>query len=493
MKKNLLAVFCSFMICAGGIGYAQSDKSLVRIGNITKADLTQMSNKGVDVTKVGSNYAEAVINKKDITEYKKSGHSIKYIIKDLDAYVANVQKAQTKGAEYYTYKTMSSQLKAWAKQYPNICRVESIGKSWENRDLWAIKISDNPNKNEAEPAALIMGDHHAREWPSVEVPMAAAKKLLEGYGKDKEMTRLVNTREIWIVPMVNPDGMTYSQTKSRMWRKNRRNLGDAYGVDPNRNYSYKWGNVGASSYHGSDTYHGEKPFSEPETRAIRDLATREHFQGSISFHTYSQLILYPYSYTSSVHAPDEKVLKQLATDMSKFNHYKPELSAGLYPAMGDSDDFLYGTFKTLSFTFELCNTFIPRYSQIPDVIAKNVPAVMYLIDKCGTLALTTPTGTKDLIDNLDLRDSLSALSDSQRVFGREGDIRMRNEVLNKVEMISKHAAKLVAADLKKGNTSSWKKLKATPGNDLAVSYVKNRVKFDAAQGTKYRSDILAEM
>jgi carboxypeptidase T len=384
-------------------------------------------------------------------------------------------------------------MKKWAEEYSHICRLESIGKSIEDRDIWALKLSDNPELDEPEPAALIMGMHHSREWPSVEVPMATIKLLLEEYGHNEKFTELVNSREIWFVPIVNPDGFIYSQEQSRYWRKNRRkNSGGTYGVDLNRNYGYQWGNVGASSSGYSDTYHGTGPFSEPESQAIRDFALRERFQASISFHTYSELILFPFGYGYNVPNPDRKVFEKMASDMAEFNKYRPQNSAELYPAMGDCDDYLYGELKVLSFTFELCRTFIPSASQIDQVNSLNVPAVLYLIEKAGTYGLISPSGDDEIVENLEFNDALAALTDIVMLFDRENNIAMRNEVLNRIERLSLKTAQLVVDDLNKGKTDSWELLKEVNQAALASSYVRNRVLFNQAHGQKYSEYILNE-
>ncbi|GAB4282112.1 MAG: hypothetical protein Kow0029_27520 [Candidatus Rifleibacteriota bacterium] len=493
MRRFVVAAFCAFSLLSGAV-FAQEVKSLVRVKKLTSKEITKLANEGYDIAKEGKGFAEIVIDKKQINDFVSKGHPVKVIIDDLDAYIKKVQKEQNKNEKYYTYFTATEQLKNWSEKYSSICHMESIGKSCEGRDIWALKVSDNPEKDEAEPAALIMGLHHSREWPSVEVPMATIKKLLEEYSVDPAIKKLVDSREIWFVPIVNPDGLIYSQEKSRYWRKNRRHNADgSYGVDPNRNYGYQWGNVGASNYPGSDTYHGTGPFSEPETCAIRDLAIREKFQASISFHTYSELILYPFGYGYNIPNPDEKIFVKMASDMSKFNHYTPQNSAELYPAMGDCDDYLYGDRKMLSFTFELCSTFIPSPSQIDNFNSLNVPAVIYLIDKAGTYGLVTPSGSDELIDSLDFDSGLAAINDVVGLFKDESNIAVRNEVLDRIEKISMKVADLVNEELKSGSTDMWNKLKSSENAALAISYLKNRVLFDSAHGFSYLNGIVEEI
>jgi len=494
MRRSIAGLICGISLMVASAAYA-GPKSLVHVGDLSNSQINKLANAGYDIPRVGKGFVEIVLDGPEIDAFAKKGNYIKVLVRDLDEYVTKVKKTQTKNTAYFTYDTMQKKLNEWAEKYPEICRVESIGKSNENRDIFALKISDNPGLNEPEPAALLVGAHHAREWPSIEVPMAVAKKILEEYSTNEETKRLVDEREIWIVPMVNPDGVVYSMEKSKMWRKNRRNNGNGtYGVDLNRNYGYQWGNVGASNSGSSDTYHGTGAFSEPESSALRDLMIREKFQASISFHTYSELILYPFGYGYNIPNPDEKIFVKMAGEMAKFNGYEPKNSAELYPAMGDSDDYSYGDRKILCFTFELCSTFIPNASQIPEFTQANVPAAMYLIDKAGTYGLVNPDGREEIVSALSLDESLRAIKDTVDLFGNERNVAMRNEALKQLEKISQRAAALVVADMRNGNSTALDSLKGIPQASLAMSFVRNRVLFeDAHRSADYRDDLVAKI
>jgi murein tripeptide amidase MpaA len=127
----------------------------------------------------------------------------------------------------------------------------------------------------------------------VEVPLYVAKHLAENYATDPHIRDLVDQAEVWIVPLLNPDGLEYTIHFYRYWRKNMRdNENRTYGVDPNRNYDYMWGNdnEGSSAISSSYVYRGPAPFSEPETQAIRDLFAQRDFQVSINYHNYSQVM-----------------------------------------------------------------------------------------------------------------------------------------------------------------------------------------------------------
>jgi len=292
---------------------------------------------------------------------------------------------------YHTYSEIETELKALSATHTNIAFVTSIGKSVEQRDLWAVKISDHVAQDEDEPVVVLLGCHHAREWISVDVPFLIARYLIENYASDSSIARLVDNAEIWVVPMVNPDGHQYSVMTDRLWRKNRRNNGDGtYGVDLNRNYSYQWGGPGSSGDTFSDIYRGPAPFSEPESQAVRDFLQQQQPRALISYHNFSQLILYPWGYTFTA-APDKPLLDSLAVAMAHRirsvhgENYKPGQASTLYLASGDTVDWLYALLGVPAYTIELRpNSSFPGFrlpeSEILPTFEENLPAALMLID-----------------------------------------------------------------------------------------------------------------
>lgn len=291
---------------------------------------------------------------------------------------------------YHTYGEIESELKAFTESHPEIANLTSLGKSVEKRELWAIKISDNVNQNEEEPIVVFLGAHHAREWISVDVPFLIAKHLVEKYSSDTLITRLVDNAEIWIVPMVNPDGHQYSIATDRLWRKNRRYNGDGtYGVDLNRNYSYQWGGPGSSGDTFSEIYRGPYPFSEPETQAVRDFLQQQFPKALISYHNYGQLILYPWGFTHEP-APDKALLDSLAVIMAHKirsvhgKNYVPDQASTLYLSSGDTADWLYALLSIPAYTVELRpESYNPGFllpeGQIQSTFEENLPAALFLI------------------------------------------------------------------------------------------------------------------
>ncbi len=292
---------------------------------------------------------------------------------------------------YHTYSEINSEIHTLASAYPALAHVSSIGSSVEGRSLWAIKISDNPTQDEEEPVIVLMGAHHAREWISVDTPFLIAQYLLDRYAVDAHIKNYVDNAEIWIVPMVNPDGHHYSVISDRLWRKNRRNNGDgSYGVDLNRNYAKEWGGPGSSGDTFSETYRGPAPFSEPESQACRDFLQTVSPKALISYHSYSQLVLFPWGYTNSP-APDKTLLESLAVTLAnkiKAVHgktYTPKQSSALYLASGDTTDWLYWLLGVPAFTIELRPAsaypgFKLPESEIQVTFEENLPAALYLIE-----------------------------------------------------------------------------------------------------------------
>jgi len=298
--------------------------------------------------------------------------------------------------DYHSYLELEADMFALQHQFPDIAKVFDIGDTLEKRNLYALKISDNVLLEEDEAEVLFLGGHHAREWISVEVPFQMGKYLAEHYASDPAVKRFVDQCEIWIVPLVNPDGLEYSIHGYRLWRKNRRDSGNGeFGVDLNRNYAYKWGvdNLGSSSNPASEVYRGTAPFSEPETQAVRDLFMKKNFQAMISFHSYNQVILYPWAFTSQ---PPEGLaaLREIAEEMSlrmqavngRIYEYGQSGDA-LYLSNGDVTDWAYALSGIPAYTIEITpidwasGGFFNRQEDIDPIFRENLPAMAYLIDR----------------------------------------------------------------------------------------------------------------
>jgi carboxypeptidase T len=295
---------------------------------------------------------------------------------------------------YHNYNETRKMLNDLQTAYPAQAKVIAIGYSLEGRELNALKISDNVSTEENGPNIYIIGCHHAREWISVEVPLLFAQYLLEHYNDNPSVNRAMKGSQIYIIPIENPDGLEFSIHTYRMWRKNRRYNGNlSWGVDTNRNYGYKWGidDNGSSPDPESDVYRGASSFSEPETQAIRDFMSVHPPSGTLSYHNYSQSIIYPWGYTYA-QAPHVNQFKQIAAELSRRiflvngRTYEYGSSNVLYLTNGDACDWIYGTFGTPAFTIELPpldqddGAFFTSEALIAEAFNENLPALLYFVN-----------------------------------------------------------------------------------------------------------------
>ena len=288
---------------------------------------------------------------------------------------------------YYTFSEIEENLDELSNTYPDIISNKiSIGETLEGRDIWAIKVSDNPGQNENEPEALYTGLHHAREPMSYMNLFYFMHWLGENYEVDPIATHIVNNRELWFIPAVNPDGLVYNQSIAPngggMQRKNARQScsGTPDGVDLNRNYSYMWGydNSGSSNDGCDETYRGTGPFSEPETQAIRDFVESHNFPIALNYHSYGNLFIYPFGYEYTNEAPQEDIdiFIEYGEDMVQFNNY--ELGTGpdlLYTVNGEACDWMYGEHDILAYTPEIgqnSDGFWPATSRIFPLAEENL-------------------------------------------------------------------------------------------------------------------------
>ena len=332
---------------------------------------------------------------------------------------------------YHNLPEMVAEIQRAEANYPDLVDVFSIGKSYQGRDIWAAKISDNVQVDEPEAEVLIDALHHAREHLTVEQALATLRWLTRDYATNSTVRRLVNGREIFIIFALNPDGMRFDLTGDpfRAWRKNRQpNAGStAVGTDLNRNYGYKWGCCGGSSgSKSSSTYRGASAWSAPETRAFRDfVASRvvdgvQQIRAHITLHTNGELILWPYGYTnrnvpSDMTTRDWKTFVALGKAQAAKNGYTAQQSSELYITDGDQIDWLYGTYRIFTFTYELYPTekatvwgdHYPDDSKIAAQTLRNRRAILHLINRaaCPYAALGADATRADcgpLFDDLEI-------------------------------------------------------------------------------------------
>ncbi|MFF4351618.1 M14 family metallopeptidase [Streptomyces sp. NPDC001530] len=313
----------------------------------------------------------------------------------------------TADSKYHNYAEMNTEIGQRLAAYPSIMSKKVIGKSYQGRDIVAIKVSDNVATDENEPEVLFTFHQHAREHLTVEMALYLLRELGAGYGSDSRVTNMVNNREIWIVPDLNPDGGEYDIATGsyRSWRKNRQpNSGSSYvGTDLNRNWNYKWGCCGGSSGStSSETYRGASAESAPEVKVVADFVRgrivggKQQITAGIDFHTYSELVLWPFGYTYSntttgMTADDYNAFKTVGQKMAASNGYTAEQSSDLYITDGSIDDYLWGSQKIFSYTFEMYPTsssgggFYPPDEVIERETSRNRDAVLQLLENADCM------------------------------------------------------------------------------------------------------------
>lgn len=283
-------------------------------------------------------------------------------------------------AEFARMRTMVPQV---------VAEPEVIGTSVEGRPLLAYRIGTETSRTSNAPEVLYTALHHAREPGSVSALVYYLWWLLEKFqANDAEALYLLNNRQLYFVPVINPDGYVFNQVNfpggGGMWRKNRqRNSDGSFGVDLNRNYGTQtfWSaaNGGSSTNTRSDTYRGTEPFSEPETQAIRDFCLRRNFRTAINYHSFSNLLIYPYSYITT-ETPDSTYFRALTAEITKNNLYSAgrDLQTVGYAVRGASDDWMYAGMsgrKIMAYTPEIGTIddgFYPRPDRIPAHGAENL-------------------------------------------------------------------------------------------------------------------------
>ncbi len=323
-----------------------------------------------------TNEIDVLINDYDYKNLVKEGIELK--IREV--------KGISKGPdeEYRNPEEIEQLTLDFANKFPNLTKRISIGKSVEGRDIWAVKISDNADIDESsEPAVLFNSMHHAREVMGPEVAIDIMETLLSGYGNDTQITKWVDSYEIWVMPMFNVDGNNKMWTKDKWWRKN--NQG-GYGVDLNRNYPSGWNKCnGSSGWRSSQTYRGPDPASEPETQAMMNFIANVRPVFDISYHSYSELVIYPFG-CSPERTPTQEVVEKIGKEIGKKLNY----TAGtawelLYNADGGDIDWMYDAYQVIPFVIELNSNkegFQPSYAKWRDkTVIKNRAGWQHLLTR----------------------------------------------------------------------------------------------------------------
>ena len=346
----------------------------------------------------------------------------------------------------YTLDELNERFDELHGLFPNIIsnRVV-IGQSVEGRDIWAFKVSDNPNVDEDEPEVLYTALTHSREPLGMMNLIYFVQLLAEEQNSNPEFEYLISNREMWFIPVVNPDGYAYNEsiepTGGGMHRKNRLNTncgnGSNRGVDLNRNYGFGWGSndIGSSPNPCSATYRGDVEFSEPETQAVRDFIINHDFNNVLHYHCYSNIYIHPWGNGSIPEEPDSSTLVDIGREMARYNGYPvgTGLSTIGYTVNGDAVDWTYGDQNIISYVPEVGSTsqgFWPPESDVVDLCLDQVHSnkIFALVAGADIVIKTHDLSQDEIIpgDNLEL----SILIQNRGLSASETDIDINVNALN---------------------------------------------------------------
>ncbi len=416
MKYYLTIVL--FVLCVFAVS-AQTKYSRISIPLSSEISIRKLASFGLDLEGAVKRGDHISIFVSDVERRMLSTKGVSYdvLIDDWDAYYAARETGLSKTAApllsdpahfhlgdmggYLTYSQIFNELAAMKTAYPQLVSgMDTIGFTLEKRPIVAVKISAHAQQDLNLPRVLFTALHHAREPEGLMTVVYFMWHLLESYSVDEEVTGLLDHRELYFVPVVNPDGYVYNEQSKPagggMWRKNRRPFQDAtFGVDVNRNYGSHWGydDVGSNPDSTSDTYRGPGPFSECESSAIRDYGIKKHFNIALNYHTFGNDIIYPIGYIDE-ESPDSTYFRMITEDMTAVNRltFGTGMETVLYPTNGDSDDWFYcdsiSKPKVFSMTPEVgddVDGFWPGNNRILPIARANLPMNLYVAHAAGVL------------------------------------------------------------------------------------------------------------
>lgn len=271
---------------------------------------------------------------------------------DINAFLDRVNADYLAG--YHTFDTLQAHLKKIAAEHPEIATLIEYGKSKEGRPLLALKLSDNVHLDEAEPELMLTSATHGDELITVEVVMGILDALVQGYGTNARVTKMVEEHELYFLPAINPDGYV---RKSRY----------ANGVDPNREYPWP-----------------EMPERNPNEciKAVMNFVQERDFKGAIDYHASGKMVMYPWSYTSApVDSTDQKAFAEITKRMAATNGYvHGQIPEVIYIAKGLSSDFYYWKKKVKAIAIEIGDSKIPPTSLIVSQLNQNLEAAYLFVE-----------------------------------------------------------------------------------------------------------------
>jgi carboxypeptidase T len=412
MKKTLILLTMLIIIISNTLSTELYKKVKVFIPD--ELLFRKLLSTGIDmegaVGKIGG-WVEVTLSNEELDNIKNLGFQTQILVEDMTKYfsrrlIRGPYNALGFGdgsmGGNYTFDEVVHLLDSMRVLFPNLITERfSIGNTFQGQDIWAVRITKDADVISSKPEVLYTALTHAREPQGMMNLIYFMWHLLQNYGSDPEATYLIDNRQLYFVPVVNADGYEanrrISPTGGGMRRKNMRNVvtdNDSYGVDLNRNYGYMWGldDAGSSPYPTSETYRGTSKFSEPEIFNFALFCVEHNFKTAFNYHSYGNLLLYPWDHTSFYESPDSVQFAEYGQDMTKYNHYFSGPSGkSLYIVNGGATDWMYGDQesknKIFSFLPEVGNGgdgFWPSSDRILPIAQENLYPNLYLANIAGS-------------------------------------------------------------------------------------------------------------
>ena len=403
-KLRVTIVLAALAITAAPAGARQEAVRAYEVAGVrTALDRSAVAATGAAIVEVDHAAVTVTASAADLRRLERLGYRVTPQAAPQPAAPGRAADFPASDGGYHTYQEWVDETAAIAAAHPSLVTRTQIGTSYENRPIWALKVSDQAATDEAEPEVLLTHGQHAREHLTVEMALYLLHELTDRYAADARIRNVVDTREIWIVPSVNPDGAEFDVATGGyvFWRKNRQPPpapATAIGTDLNRNWDFQWGCCpgGSSPDPASETYRGPSPFSAPETQALRNFVVSRRVGGvqqiraGIDFHTYGELVLWPYGYTFADTAPgldadQHAAFVAIGQSMAASNGYTAQQASDLYITDGSLDDWLWGAEGVFAFTVEMYPTtsspgFYPADEAIGPQTSRNREAVLRLLE-----------------------------------------------------------------------------------------------------------------
>ena len=347
---SVVALAALLAVPAAAIPAEQDIEMKVKVF-VTPDRIEPIAGRVLEFYDVTPGYFVGAVTKATYEDLVRQRYRIEVIVPDVRA------RAMMYDAFFHTYEQIRDTWATIAQDHPDICLLDTIGTSANGNLLLAMKVSDNPGQMEQEPRICFDFTIHGNENNATEIAHWVLLKLLEGYGSNPDITRWVDNREIWLLPIVNPDGLI---SRSRY---------NGNGVDCNRNYGYSWDGGGPSV------------FSETETQALYHFGVDNPMTSWSQYHSGTERAMWPWGYTQL--APMDSVIHEYEMDRySQLTGYPScQIARGLYPVNGGSVDWYYGATGALGPALEVCNGQPSPPGQIDEINAENWLAMQEQLER----------------------------------------------------------------------------------------------------------------